>query len=73
MKTEFKVSGMHCNSCIALIKMDLEEMPGVREVKGDYQKGTILVDYDEKKANVKTMPSKIEGNGYKVLTQKNVK
>ena len=66
MKAEYKVKGMHCNSCVAIIKMDLEEIEGIKKVTGDYQKGKVSVEYDEKKTNINEMKRVIEKAGYKV-------
>ncbi|MFA6064627.1 MAG: heavy-metal-associated domain-containing protein [archaeon] len=66
MITNFKVDGMHCNSCVALIKMELEENKAVKEVKGDFQKGSITVDYDDKKTNINELKKGIEEAGYKI-------
>ena len=30
---KFKINGMHCESCIKLSQMNLEDLPGVKEVK----------------------------------------
>lgn len=43
----FKISGMHCKSCEKLIKMELEEVPGVSDVK---------IDYNSTKASAKLDP-----------------
>jgi len=67
MITEFKVNGMHCNSCVALIKMELVENKGVKEVKGNFQKGTINVNFDEKRTTIKELANGIEKTGYKIL------
>ncbi len=68
MKTEFKVSGMHCKSCIAVISMNIEELPGITAVFGDPEKGVVQVTFDEKKATHSEIVKKIEESGsYKVL------
>jgi len=66
MITEFKVGGMHCNSCVALIKMSVNELEGITDVSGDQGKGFIRVSFDESQAKVKEIVKKIEQEGYKV-------
>jgi copper chaperone CopZ len=66
MKMEYQVNGMHCDSCIALIKMELGEIIGIKKVSGDYRKGKVIVEYDEKKTNVNEIARVIEKSGYKV-------
>jgi len=63
----FTVSGMHCNSCIMLIKMGLQELDGVKEVSGNWEKGKVQVAFDERKASIKQIMKKIEQEGYKVV------
>jgi len=67
MIKELNVKGMHCKSCVALIKMGLEDLGGVNKVEGDFEKGRVLVDFDEKKITLKEISSKIEEDGYKVV------
>jgi copper chaperone CopZ len=69
MKEEFKISGIHCNSCISLIKMNIEELDGIKEIKGDEKANTVLVNFDEKITNEKEIIKKIEIDGYKVVAK----
>lgn len=61
--TEFKVEGIHCPSCIALIKMGLSDLKGVEEVKGNEKQKTVQVKFDEKKTNEKEISKIIEQEG----------
>lgn len=70
MITEFKVNGIHCHSCVKIIQMDIEELKGIKEVKGDEKKGIITVTYDNKLTNANEIAKKIEQDGYKVTSQK---
>ncbi|VVB75242.1 putative copper-exporting P-type ATPase A [uncultured archaeon] len=69
MIAEFKVTGMHCNSCMALIKMNLGELKGISEVSGDFGKGNVKVVFDEKLTEVNEIVRRIEQDGYKVVKQ----
>ncbi len=73
MKAEFKISGIHCKSCIALIKMNVEEIKGVSEIQGDNDKGTLKLTYDENKAKLADIIKAIEQDGYKVESHKESK
>jgi len=64
--TEFKVSGMHCNSCISLIKMSVQELEGITDVFGEQEKGFVRVSYGDSSVSVKDILKKIEKEGYKV-------
>ena len=39
----FKVSEIHCNSCISNIKMNIEDLDGINEIKGNLETKTITV------------------------------
>ena len=68
MKAEFKISGIHCKSCIALIKMNIEELSGIKSVEKGSKEDLLRVDFDDKKVNVKDIISKIESDEYKVVS-----
>lgn len=70
---ELKVSGMHCESCISLIRMGLEEINGVSKVSGDSKKGIVQVVFDEKVVNISDIVKKIEQEGYKVTNSESRK
>ncbi|MFH1588384.1 MAG: heavy-metal-associated domain-containing protein [Candidatus Diapherotrites archaeon] len=67
---ELKVKGMHCNSCVSLIKMDLEELKGILSVSGDFKKEIIEVVFDEKILSINEIIEKIEKTGYTVKDNK---
>ncbi len=66
METEFKIKGIHCDNCITLIRMNIEELRGIKEIKADKAKNTVTVSYNEKQANLREIIKKIEQDGYKV-------
>ncbi|MFH0954654.1 MAG: heavy-metal-associated domain-containing protein [Candidatus Micrarchaeota archaeon] len=70
MISEFKVSGMHCDSCIALIRMNLSGVNGVKKVSGDPKKGVVLVETDGSNVDLNVLVKKIEEDGYKVIGRK---
>jgi Cu+-exporting ATPase len=73
MITEFKVGGIHCASCIKIIKMNLEEIKGIISIEGNEKTGLFTIKYNEKLTNAKEIAKKIEQDGYKVLRQENKK
>ena len=70
MKTEYQVSGMHCQSCPKLISMNIEELAGIKKVEANEKNGVVKVEYDEKKTNAKEIAKKIETDGYKIIKTK---
>ena len=70
MIAEFKVSGMHCPSCPKLIAMNVEELEGIEKVSADEKSGVVKVKFDNKKAKMSDIKTKIEQDGYKVIQTK---
>ena len=64
MKTKLNVSGMHCSSCEIMIKEAVESITGVKSAKASQEKGTVEIEYDEKKANLQTIKKAIKNEGY---------
>ena len=64
MKAEFHITGMHCDSCAALIKETLEETAGVSEADVNFGGKTAVVNFDEKVVQQKTLVKKIQDIGY---------
>jgi len=71
MISEFKVSGIHCKSCIALIKMNIEELPGIADIATDDKNNIVRVNFDQSATDVKSIIKRIESGGYKAAECKN--
>ena len=65
-KMEFKVSGMHCNSCAALIKMNLSDIDGVSDIDANYERKSVRVSFNDESIEIEELIKKIEADGYKV-------
>ncbi len=65
-KTIFHVKGMHCKSCETVLTEDFQEQEGVKKVAVSYAKGTVAVEYDEKKVSEEAMRGIIRKEGYEV-------
>jgi copper chaperone CopZ len=61
---KIKTSGMHCQSCEKLVKIALEEIPGINKVESSFKLGIVSVDFDEKKTNPTQIKSMIKKEGY---------
>ncbi|MGV8172395.1 MAG: heavy-metal-associated domain-containing protein [Candidatus Woesearchaeota archaeon] len=66
-RIELKIRGMHCKSCVMLVKEVLTEIKGVKEATIDLEKGKASISYDEKLVKEKQLVDAIEKEGYKVL------
>jgi len=64
MKKIFRVEGMHCESCVKMIQMELEGK--VSKANIDYKKGIAEIEFDENKTNEKEIIESIKTAGYKV-------
>ncbi|MBP7792119.1 MAG: heavy-metal-associated domain-containing protein [Candidatus Goldbacteria bacterium] len=64
MKQKIMVSGMHCPGCEMNVKMALEEKDGIKKVKVDYKKGTVELEFDEKKISIDGIKKTIRDAGY---------
>ncbi|MEM3374311.1 MAG: heavy-metal-associated domain-containing protein [Candidatus Woesearchaeota archaeon] len=63
MKKTMIINGMHCKSCVSLIKIALEE----KGVKANVVIGKADVEFDDKKISFEDIKKIIEDEGYKVL------
>lgn len=62
-----KIGGMHCASCALNIDFELEDLPGVTEVKTNYAKGESEIVFDPNKV-AKTQILEVIGKlGYEVM------
>lgn len=58
---------MHCESCPKLIKMELEETPGVVGVDTSLETKTVAVEYDSTITDVNKLGEVIKNSGYTAL------
>lgn len=65
-KIVLNVKGMHCKSCEVVLTDDFQEQDGVKKVDVSCAKGTVAVEYDEKKISEEKMRGIIRKEGYGV-------
>ena len=63
MKKTFTIEWIHCNSCVALISMDLEDLSGIQDIEICNQTGKTTIEYDEEKVSWEDIVKSIEGSG----------
>ena len=66
MKIMLNVEGMHCKSCETLIKDELDELEGIKNVNVSAEKGIATIEYDESKVDEMKIIEIIKKEGYKV-------
>jgi copper ion binding protein len=64
---ELRIKGMHCKSCVMLVKEALTDIKGVKDASVDLEKGKASVSYDEKLVKEKQLVDAIEKEGYKIV------
>lgn len=67
LKQNFKVKGMHCESCVLLIERTLKKKPGVTEAVVNLTTEFATVSYDPALVKDKDIIKSIESKGYKVV------
>lgn len=67
-KVTLKVDGMHCQSCVSMIKKTVKKVPGVETVSIDLGSGLVQVEGDSAAYREKTIAEAIEKMGYDVVS-----
>ena len=66
----YKVKGMHCASCSAIIEKTLKKVEGVHSAEVNYGTETAKVTFDEAKTNHHHLSQKVEHLGYSLVAPK---
>jgi len=61
------IDGMTCARCQKAIETTVKKIPGVIEIKANYQSGNGNVRFDGQKTNIEQIKKAIEELGYKVV------
>lgn len=70
MKTTFQLETVSCPSCISKIEGMLKRCDGIESSEVLFNSSKVKVNYDENIVDAKTIRSKIEDLGYRVLSEK---
>jgi P-type Cu+ transporter len=63
----FRIGGMHCASCAAIIERAFRKREGVESAVVNYATETATVEFDEDKVQPKDLANAIEGMGYALV------
>ncbi len=63
--THFHVTGMTCGGCEAAVRIAVNRLEGITEVKASYEEGKATVTYDATTAKPEDIIKAIEKLGYK--------
>lgn len=64
VKKIFRVMGMNCSSCPMEVESIEDDLPGIKKVSASYQKGQMLVEFDETKVSEAQIILAVERHGY---------
>ncbi|MCX6743326.1 MAG: heavy-metal-associated domain-containing protein, partial [Candidatus Parcubacteria bacterium] len=56
----FKIFGLHCQSCKTLIEEEIKSLPGINKIEVDYTKGLANLEYDDEKISLAEIFKAIE-------------
>ena len=63
----FKIKGMHCASCVAVIEKTLKKTEGVESASVNYGTESLKLVYDESKNNPEKLSELLEKFGYSLV------
>jgi copper chaperone CopZ len=64
VKKTFRVEGMHCSNCPMVVESIEDDLPGIKQVSASYQKGQMVVEFDETLVSEAEILSAVEKKGY---------
>jgi copper chaperone CopZ len=67
VKKVFRVSDMHCSSCVMRVESIEDELPGILRVKASYRKACMEVEYDETKVSEAQILLAVKQKGYEAI------
>ena len=63
-KVTLPVSDMHCSNCAMKIESLEDELPGVRSINASYQRGNMVVEFDESLVSLEAIIAAVAKKGY---------
>jgi copper chaperone CopZ len=64
VKKIFHVSDMHCPNCAMRVESIEDDLPGIKQVSASYQKGQMVVEFDESKVDDAAIIAAVKKAGY---------
>jgi copper chaperone CopZ len=64
VKKTYRVEGMHCPNCAMNVESIEDDLPGIKQVSASYQKGQMVVEFDETLVSEAEIFSAVEKKGY---------
>jgi len=67
VKETYRVEGMHCPNCAMNVESIEDDLPGIKQVSASYQKGRMVVEFDEAKVSEAQILAALEKRGYQAF------
>jgi copper chaperone CopZ len=67
VKKTFRVEGMHCSNCPMEVESIEDDLPGIKQVSASYQKGNMVVEFDEAKVSEAQIMAAVAKRGYQAF------
>jgi copper chaperone CopZ len=67
LKKIFRVEGMSCSSCPMKVESIEDDLPGIKQVSASYQKGNMVVEFDETKVTEAQIIAAVAKRGYQAF------
>ena len=63
-KKTLRVLDMHCSNCAITIESLEDDLPGVKSISASYQKGQMVVEFDERLIRAEEIVEAVKQKGY---------
>jgi copper chaperone CopZ len=67
VKKTFRVEGMHCSNCPMEVESIEDDLPGIKQVSASYQKGQMVVEFDEALVSEEQIITAVAKRGYQAF------
>jgi copper ion binding protein len=67
VKKTYRVEGMHCSNCAMNIEGIEDDLEGIKQVSASYQKGQMVVEFDEAKVSEAQILAALDKRGYQAF------
>jgi copper chaperone CopZ len=67
VKNTYRVEGMHCPNCAMNVESIEDDLPGIKQVSASYQKGQMVVEFDEAKVSEAQILAALDKRGYQAF------
>jgi copper chaperone CopZ len=66
IKVTYQIPDMHCSNCPMHLEAIEDDLPGIQRIKASYQKGTLVVEFDESLVSEEQIKAAVYEAGYTI-------